>query len=135
MQNVIKVEVTAEDGTAKETYTLTVARAGEPGQVLVSEQLLSLKEGNGGSYSVRLNRRPAADVTVTIGGHGGTDVTPDPTSLTFTTSGWSQADWVFVSTVSDTNTTNESVTLTHTATSSDSYFNNITGPGRDRECG
>ena len=128
VQNVIKVEVTAEDGTATETYTLTVARAGEPGQVLVSEQLLSLTEGDGAYYNVRLNRQPAADVTVTIGGHAGTNVTPNPASLTFTTSNWSQAKWVFVSTTADTNTTNESVTLTHTATSSDSLFDDITIP-------
>ena len=127
-EHLIKVEVTAEDGTATQTYTLTVARAGEPGQVLVSEKLLSLTEGNGGAYRVSLNRRPAADVTVTIGGHAGTNVSPNTNSLTFTTSNWSQAKTVFVSTVSDTNNTNESVTLTHTATSSDSFFDDITIP-------
>ena len=98
------------------------------GEVLVSEKLVSLTEGNGAYYSVRLNSQPAADVTVTIGGHAGTNVTPNPASLTFTTSNWSQAKRVSLSTGSDTNTTNESFTLTHTATSSDSLFNNITGP-------
>ena len=103
--------------------------AGEPGQVLVSEKLLSLTEGNGGYYNVSLNRQPAANVTVTIGGHAGTNVTPSPTSLTFTTTNWRQPQSVSVSTTADANRTNESVTLTHTATSSDSSFNNITGPG------
>ena len=124
----IKVEVTAEDGTATATYTLTVARAGEPGQVLVSEKLLSLTEGDGAYYNVRLNRQPAADVTVTIAGHAGTDVTPNPASLTIPTSNWRQLQWVFVEATADTNTTNESVTLTHTATSSDSLFDDITIP-------
>ena len=128
--NVIKVEMTAEDGIAEETYTLTVTRAGRPGEVLLSEKVLSLTEGSGtsSSYLVRLNRRPAASVTVTIGGHAGTNVTPSQTSLTFTTSNWSQAQRVYVSTGSDANTTNESVRLTHEATSPDSLFDGITVP-------
>ena len=124
--NVITVEVTAENGT-KKTYTVTVTRVAQ-GKVLVSKKLLSLTEGNTGNYSVVLDRQPAANVTVTIGGHAGTNVTPDPTSLTFTTSNWRQANWVFVATTADTNTTNESVTLTHAATSSDSFFEDITIP-------
>ena len=128
-QHFIKVEVTAEDGTATETYTLTVTRAGRPGEVLLSERVLSVTEGGGSAYySVVLNRQPAANVTVTIGGHGDTNVTPNPTNLTFTTSNWQQLQWVFVSTVSDGNTTNESVRLTHTATSSDDLFDDITIP-------
>ena len=127
-QNVIKVVVTSEAGIAEETYTVTVTRAPEPGQVLLSEKVLSLTEGSGGYYSVRLNRQPAANVTVTIGGHGGTNVTPNSTSLTFTTSNWRRLQWVFVSTSSDTNTRNESVTLTHEATSSDSLFDDFTIP-------
>ena len=67
-------------------------------------------------------------MTVTIGGHEGTNVTPSPTSLTFTTSNWRRLQWVFVSTSSDTNTRNESVTLTHEATSSDSLFDDFTIP-------
>ena len=126
--NVITVEVTAEDGTTKRTYTVTVTRAGRPGKVLVSKKLLSLTEGNTGYYSVVLDRQPAANVTVTIGGHAGTNVTPNPTSLTFTTTNWSRSQQVFVSTTADTNTTNESFPLTHTATSSDSLFDGITIP-------
>ena len=125
--NVITVEVTAEDGTTKKTYTVTVTREAQ-GKVLLSTKLLSLAEGNEGNYSVVLDRQPAANVTVTIGGHAGTNVTPNPTSLTFTTTNWSRSQQVFVSTTADTNTTNESFPLTHTATSSDSLFDGITIP-------
>ena len=127
-QHVIKVVVASEAGFT-ETYTVTVTRAPEPGQVLLSTKLLSLTEGNGAYYSVRLNRQPAANVTVTIGGHGGTNVTPNPASLTFTTSNWRQLQWVFVSATADANTRNESVTLTHEATSSDIFFDDFTIPG------
>ena len=37
-EHVIKVEVTAEDGTTTQTYTLTVTRAVGPGQVLLSKK-------------------------------------------------------------------------------------------------
>ncbi len=126
--NVIKVEMTAEDGIAEETYTLTVTRAGRPGEVLLSERVLSVTEGATGYYTVVLSRQPAASVTVTIGGHADTNVTPHLSNLTFTTSNWSQAQGVFVSTNADPNLTNESVRLTHTATSSDDLFDGITIP-------
>ena len=59
----IKVEVTAQDGTTPATYTLTVTRAGRPAQVLLSEKVLSLTEGSGhatSTYLVSLSRRPAS---------------------------------------------------------------------------
>ena len=127
-EHFIKVEVTAENGTTKATYTLTVTRAARPGEVLLSEKRLSLTEGNGAYYSVVLSRRPSSSVTVTIGGHAGTNVTPTPANLTFTTSNWSRSRSVFVSTSTDANNMNESVTLTHTAASSDSLFDDITIP-------
>ena len=126
-EHFIKVEVTAES-RATQTYRVSVARAARPGEVLLSEKRLSLTEGGQRSYNVRLDRRPAANVTVTIGGHAGTNVTPNPTSLTFTTLNWNQPRWVSVSATTDSNNTNESVRLTHTTTSMDSLFNNITGP-------
>ena len=62
--------------------TLLVA----PG-VTVSESALTVTEENatGDTYTVVLNTQPTANVTVTVSGHTGTDVTPAPASLTFTT--------------------------------------------------
>ena len=40
------------------------------------------------SYTVVLDTQPTASVTVAVGGHSGTDGTPNPTTLTFTTSNW-----------------------------------------------
>ena len=125
--NVIKVVVAAESGTTA-TYTLTVTRAGRPGEVLLSRQHLSVTEGNTGSYSVVLNRQPAVDVQVKVRGHAGTNVTPSPTNLNFTPSNWRQLQSVSVSTDTDANTTNESVRLNHTAVSSDSLFDGVTVP-------
>ena len=126
-ENVIKVEVTAEDGTTQ-PYTVIVTRAGEPGQVLLSSKILSFTEGNTASYTVALDRAPKANVTVTVGTPSGTAVTTNPNTLTFSTTNWRVAQSVNVSATADTNTTNESFPLTHTATSSDSLFDGITIP-------
>ena len=46
-----------------------------------------------------LDSQPTAEVVVTVAGHAGTEVTPSPTSLTFTRSNWDTAQTV---TVTDT---------------------------------
>ena len=49
---------------------------------------LTINEGDtaGGSYSFVLTGEPTGTVTVTVGGTAGTDVTAEPSTLTFTTS-------------------------------------------------
>ena len=49
----------------------------------VSETALTIVEGSSDSYTVALNTQPAGDVTVTVSGHAGTDVSLDQTTLTF----------------------------------------------------
>ena len=105
--------------TGIDTATVTVtARPTTPG-VTVSETALTVTEGDatGDSYTVVLDSQPTADVTVTVGGHAGTEVTPTPTSLTFTTSNWDTAQTVTVTAGNDTDTTDDEVTLTHSADS------------------
>ena len=126
--NTIKVKVTAEDDTTN-TYTVVVTRAAAvPGTVTVSESALTVTEDDttGGTYTVVLDTQPTADVTVTVAGHAGTDVTPTPASLTFTTTNWSTAQTVTVTAGNDTDLTNDTVTLTHSAASTDSNYSGIT---------
>ena len=128
--NEIVVTVTAENG-ATQTYTVTVSRATTaataPG-VSVSETALTVREGDatGDSYMVFLDTQPTADVTVTVAGHSGTEVTPNPTNLTFTTSNWGTPQTVTVTAAADANLVNETVTLTHSAASADGNYNSIT---------
>ena len=63
--------------------------------------------------------------TITVAGHSGTDVTPNPDSLTFTTSNWDTAQTVTVTAGDDTDTTTDTVTLTHSAASADSDYDGI----------
>ena len=127
--NTIKVKVTAEDTTTTDTYTVEVTRAAAvPGTVTVSESALTVTEEDttGDTYTVVLDTQPTADVTVTVGGHASTDVTPTPASLTFTTTNWSTAQTVTVTAGNDTDLTNDTVTLTHSAASTDSNYSGIT---------
>ena len=83
--------------------------------VLLPTTSVAVVEEASETYTVKLATRPTGDVTVAITGHGETDLTLDKSSLTFQTTTWSTEQTVTVTASPDTNTTNESIPLTHTA--------------------
>ncbi len=87
--------------------------------ITLSETSLDVDEGSRATYRVTLGTLPTADVTVTIGGTSGTDLSVNNTSLTFTTTDWNTAQTVTVSASTDTDATDDSATLTHTASGGD----------------
>ena len=95
---------------------ITVSTAG----LTVTEQ-----DSTGDGYTVVLDTEPTADVVVTVAGHVGTDVTANPTALTFTMSNWETAQTVTVTADDDADTTDDSVALTHSAASADSGYSGI----------
>ena len=118
-------------GTSSSVTVTIVDNDGEeppaaPG-VTVSKSALTVAEEDptGDSYTVVLDTEPTADVTVTVAGHTGTDVTPDPATLLFTTSNWDTPRMVTVTAADDTDTTDDTVLLTHSATSTDSDYSGI----------
>ncbi len=85
---------------------------------------VAVTEGSSATYTVKLASRPTGAVTVTVSGHGGTDLSVDTDStmqndqstLTFTTSTWNTARTVTVSATTDNDAENEApVTLVHAA--------------------
>ena len=124
---VIATRTGANDGLPSAEVPGTPAMPTTPG-VTVSKTALTVEEEDttGDSYTVVLDTQPTADVTVTVAGHAVTDVTPDPASLTFTTSNWSTAQEVTVTAAADEDTANDTVTLTHGAASADTNYNGIT---------
>ena len=85
--------------------------------IVVDDRTLTVVEGLSATYTVQLSTQPSADdVTVVITGTSDTDVTVTPASLTFTSSNWDQAQTVTVSSAEDTDSTDDDVTLAHTAT-------------------
>ena len=102
----VRVQVTVEDDDM-------------PGLV-VNPQTLSMVEGASATYDVELTAEPSADVTVTISGHADTDLTLSGAtltagSLTFTAGNWNQAQSVTATAGQDSDTTDDTATLTHTA--------------------
>ena len=99
--------------------------------VSIDPTALSVAEGDadGASYSVVLGSEPTAEVTVTVGGHVGTDLSlSGPTlsatnSLTFTPADWSTAQTVTVTASEDDDAVSDDdpVTLTHAVTGSGEY--------------
>ena len=97
-----------------DTISLKIVDSIPPG-VVVTPTGFFVTEGDttGASYSVVLQTEPTGSVTVTVGGHSGTDLTVSPSTLTFTTSNWSTAQTVTVTAGQDTDSVNDTVTLTH----------------------
>ena len=94
---------------------------------MLSPTSLTVTEGDdtGVSYAVKLSTQPSDTVTVTIGGHSGTDLSisgatlSNSNTLTFSTSNWNTAQMVTVKAGHDGNADDESETLTHTASGGD----------------
>ena len=89
--------------------------------VVLSETDLTVTEGDaaGSSYTVKLATQPTGEVTVTVSGHAGTDLTLDKTSLTFTVDNWATAQTVTVKAGQDNDGSADTATLTHAASGGD----------------
>ena len=134
------VQVRAENSVGKgswsasETGTPTVSLelpSTNTAGVSLSKTALTVMEEDtaGGTYTVVLDSQPMTDVEVTVAGHAGTEVTPNPTTLTFTGSNWETVQTVTVSAGADADTMDGAVTLTHSAGSTDSAYSGITIAG------
>ena len=89
--------------------------------VTLSRTSLTVEEGSSETYTVKLDKVPSANVTVTVGGASG-DVTVTGSSLTFTPGNFGTAQTVTVSAARDGDTTDDTATLTHTASSTDTAY-------------
>ena len=84
--------------------------------VLIAPRPVVVDEHTSATYEVWLTKLPSGDVTVAIGGTTGTDVSLDKTSLTFTTTDWDEPQTVTVTAADDSDTADDTVTLTHSPT-------------------
>ena len=117
--------VSATAVTGPDDVTLTVVDDDTKG-VTVSVTSVSVTEGGtAGSYTVKLDSEPTADVTVTPAS-GDTGAVTVSAALTFTASNWSTAQTVTVTPVSDDDDDNETVTVSHTVTGNGSGYEMVT---------
>ena len=108
------------DAYLKQTGARAAILDNDPKRIVVTPTSLTLTEGGTtASYTVRLTTEPTENVTVTIGGYAGTDVSVDETSLTFTPLDWETEQTVEVTGHEDNDAVNDTVTLTHTPTGGD----------------
>ena len=103
---------------ASVTATLPVTVVDDDRAIVLSATSITVGEGDavGVSYTVKLATQPSEEVTVTVTGHSGTDVSLDNASLTFTTGNWDTAQTVTVTAAHDFDGSDDTATLTHTAT-------------------
>ena len=83
--------------------------------------MLTLTEGDSGTYTVVLDSQPTGNVAFTLESSDMSSVTldtnmamdGDQNTLTFTTDNWNTAQTVTLAAVEDTNADDESVTISH----------------------
>ena len=94
--------------------------------ILIGKRKLKIDEEDSATYTVKLGKLPTGNVTVTVGGITGTDLTVTPASFMLTTSTWSTGQTVTVTAGDDADTTRDTATLTHSA--SGGGYVSVTGP-------
>ena len=105
-------------GSVSEDLAVTVTDDDTVGLTL-SAPTLTVSEGASEGYTVALATQPTGEVTVTVGGTTGTDLDVDKASLTFSTTEWATAQTVTVSAGQDADASDDTATLTHTASGAD----------------
>ena len=118
---------TAYDNLVGDVVTVTVTDDEVAGVSAGSGPVGVFEGGADGSYTVVLDSEPSGTVTVTATSGDTGAVTVTPTILTFTTGNWATAQTVTVRAVDDDNADDESVKVSHTATSSDAAYDNLVG--------
>jgi len=114
--NGITIATVTANITDNDTAGVTITQSG--GSTNVTEG------GTTDTYAVVLNTPPTADVTITL--NSGNQLSTNPTSLTFTTANWNVAQTVTVTAIDDLLTEGSHTgTITHTASSTDSFYNGI----------
>ena len=104
-----------------DALTLTITDD-DTAEIVLSSTLLTVTEedASGASYTVALDTEPTVDVTVTISGQAGTDLTLEGIklsndALTFTPVNWNRPQTVTVKAAHDDDGVDETASLTHTA--------------------
>ena len=112
---------TPSGGGGGTTPPATTPATPAAGGVTVTPTALTVVEGSSATYTVKLDTAPSAEVTVTVGGASG-EVTVAGSPLTFTPANYGTAQTVTVSAGADEDTTDDTATLTHAASSTDPAY-------------
>ena len=109
-------------GDGGDTAVVTIVDNDTAGVTVSEARPLAVSEGGSATYTVVLNSRPTANVTVTaVSGDIGA-ATVNPASHTFSPSEWDRAKTFTVGGVSDDDTNDERVGIGHRVTSADAKY-------------
>ena len=101
------------------TNNSTVADDGDLLWPVLSSHSLTVAEGGTGSYTVKLDSQPDADVTVSLAVSPAGSLTASATELTFTTENWSTAQTVNLTAGTDDDDHNSWQEIVHTSDTAD----------------
>ena len=102
------------------SFTVTAASPG----VSVDPARLPVPEGGMGTYTVVLDTRPTADVTITVAVPQGASITAAPSPLIFTSLNWDSPQTVTVTEPEDDDALDETYSMIHRVTSTDFDYSN-----------
>ena len=111
-------------GAGQDAATVTIVDDDTAG-VTITPTSLSIAEDGSVTYTVVLDSRPTADVTITAASADGGAASVSPASVTFTPSGWNVPLTFTVSGVADDDRDDESVGVSHLASSNDARYEGI----------
>ena len=101
------IEVSSPSAANSPVSVYAVESDNDSLELVVVPTALTVPEGGLDGFAVKLSKRPAATVTVTLQRvSGDTDLTVSPTALLFTTTNWSEPQAVVVSATEDEDVTN-----------------------------
>ncbi len=97
------------------------------GSLKTDETSVAVEEGGAtDTYHLTLTSQPTADVVVNITSDPGSQLTTNPSTVTFTTANWNQPVEVTVTAVNDAvYETTQTVTIHHTLTTTDPYYSTL----------
>ena len=93
---------------------VTVTEDDEASISIEPRSLLTIGEGNSATYTVVLGTEPSGDVTL-LASSNNNDVNLSPSTLTFTSTNWDEAQVVTARASADADATNDVATITHKA--------------------
>ena len=102
-------------------------RDNDAGKIIATPSDVLVTEGGTATFKVSLGHAPSENVTVTVKGHGGTDlagIPPYPPSLTFTPDNYNTPKDITITADEDLDITNDTATLT--LTGSDAEYDGLT---------
>jgi len=111
-------------GYANVIHRLTVTVTDSDVGGLNAPTTVNITEGANATFTISLTARPTAPVQVSISGHVGTALTPDPVSFTVQPMNYASETTISLSAITDNNQSNETETLTLTANGGG--YNNVT---------